>query len=77
MTRKKAGFDFEQALEQLESVVDDMEAGELSLEDSLKAFENGIKLTRDCQTALSKAEQKVHKLIEKNGQIETEDFDNE
>ncbi|HIN91109.1 MAG TPA: exodeoxyribonuclease VII small subunit, partial [Porticoccaceae bacterium] len=46
MTKKKqTGFDFEQALEDLEALVSSMEEGELSLEDSLQAFEKGIKLT--------------------------------
>ena len=60
MTKKKqASFDFEKALEELEELVSSMEDGKLSLEDSLQAFEKGIKLTRECQTALKKAEQKI------------------
>ncbi len=76
MSKKKAdSFDFEQALENLEKLVSAMEEGELSLEDSLKAFEEGIKLTRDCQTALKNAEQKVKILTSDNG--DTEDLDTE
>ena len=52
-----------------------MENGELSLEDSLKAFERGIKLTRECQTALKDAEQKVQVLINEEG--DTEDMESE
>jgi exodeoxyribonuclease VII small subunit len=52
-----------------------MEAGELSLEDSLKCFERGIELTRTCQTALRLAEQKVEKLINQNGHLEVVPFD--
>jgi exodeoxyribonuclease VII small subunit len=70
--KETAGFDFENALEQLEELVSSMEEGELSLEESLQAFEKGIKLTRECQTALKKAEQKVKVLINENG--DTEDF---
>jgi exodeoxyribonuclease VII small subunit len=70
--KETAGFDFENALEQLEELVSSMEKGELSLEESLQAFEKGIKLTRECQTALKKAEQKVKVLINENG--DTEDF---
>jgi exodeoxyribonuclease VII small subunit len=73
MARQKA-LDFEASLEELEQLVSKMEAGDLSLEASLKAFEDGIKLTRDCQKALSKAEQKVQLLLEKNGEILAEDF---
>lgn len=71
--KKQADFNFEGALEQLEDLVASMEDGELSLEDSLKAFEKGIKLTRECQTALKNAEQKVQILLGESG--ETEDFE--
>ena len=69
MANAKKSIDFEQALDQLEEIVDDMENGDLTLEESLKAFEQGIKLTRECQSALSKAEQKIQKLVEENGQL--------
>ena len=68
--KKEAAFDFEKALEQLEELVSSMEDGELTLEDSLQAFEKGIKLTRECQAALKKAEQKVQVLINENGDTE-------
>jgi exodeoxyribonuclease VII small subunit len=68
-------IDFEASLGQLEQLVDQMEEGELSLEDSLKAFEAGVKLTRECQQALADAEQKVSLLMEKNGEVVTEPFD--
>ena len=51
--------DFETALETLEDLVQRMEAGELSLEDSLQEFERGVRLTRICQDALKAAEQRV------------------
>ncbi len=51
--------DFEKALEELEGLVERMETGELPLEESLKAFERGITLTRHCQESLKAAEQKV------------------
>ncbi|MSR11644.1 MAG: exodeoxyribonuclease VII small subunit [Gammaproteobacteria bacterium] len=73
--KKTTGFDFENALEQLEALVTAMEAGELSLEESLHAFEKGIKLTRECQTALKQAEQKVQVLINENGDTEPLDID--
>ena len=76
MTKKDdKEFNFEKALENLEELVSSMENGELSLEDSLKAFERGIKLTRECQTALKHAEQKVHVLINEEG--DTEDMESE
>ena len=70
----KKSYPFEQSLEKLEKLVERMEEGDLSLEDSLKSFEEGIKLTRECQQALASAEQRVKLLIEENGQIETADF---
>jgi len=54
---------FESQLAELESLVDAMENGELSLEDSLKSFEKGIHLTRSCQQSLSSAELKVKTLL--------------
>jgi exodeoxyribonuclease VII small subunit len=65
-------IDFETALAELEELVDQMEAGDLSLEDSLKAFERGVKLTRHCQAALRSAELKVRKLTADN---QLEDLD--
>jgi exodeoxyribonuclease VII small subunit len=70
----KTTFHFEESLAELESLVERMESGEMSLEDSLKAFEQGIKYTRDCQNALTKAEQKVQLLLQKNGQMEAQPF---
>ena len=75
MASSKKSVNFERNLEQLEALVAEMESGELSLEDSLSAFEKGIKLTRQCQDALQKAEQKVQKLIAENGQLVEADFD--
>jgi exodeoxyribonuclease VII small subunit len=61
-----AEVDFESALTELEALVERMEAGELSLEESLSAFERGVKLTRHCQSALKNAELKVKVLTEQN-----------
>lgn len=72
---KTKAFDFEGALENLEELVTAMEDGELTLEESLQAFEKGIKLTRECQAALQKAEQKVQMLIDENGTTEVMDFE--
>lgn len=57
---------FEQALQELEVLVERMEQGDLSLEESLESFERGIALTRRCQTALQEAEQKVEILTGKD-----------
>lgn len=81
MASKKI-FQFEDSLSKLEHLVEQMEDGDFSLEESLKAFEEGIKLTRECQQALKKAEQKVQMLIQKNGEPDSvpfaaEDLENE
>ena len=77
MARKKAAIDFEQSLADLQVLVERLENGELSLEDSLTAFEQGISLTRDCQAALTLAEQKVQVLLERDGELKAEPFDAE
>ena len=64
--KKKKSTDFESTIAELENLVDEMEHGDISLEDSLKKFERGIELTRTCQKALQEAEQKVKMLVEKN-----------
>nr|MDH2561119.1 exodeoxyribonuclease VII small subunit [Pseudomonas sp. Hg5Tf] len=74
---KKASIDFEQSLADLQALVERLENGELSLEDSLTAFEQGISLTRDCQSALVQAEQKVQVLLERDGELKAEPFDAE
>ena len=75
MSTKKTAFNFEDAIAQLEELVDALEEGDLSLEESLKAFENGIKLTRECQLALEKAEQRIQILTQENELPEAEPFD--
>ena len=71
---KPGSFDFEASLNELEKLVDALEGGDLTLEQSLKDFERGINLTRACQKALTEAQQKVQILLEKNGQNSLEDF---
>ncbi len=74
MARKKQGVDFESALEELEGLVERMEEGELSLEESLKTYERGIELSRACQKSLDAAEQRLQILSEKDGGAETRNF---
>ena len=72
-TSTAAQPNFETAMAELETLVQRMEGGELSLEDSLKEFERGVTLTRLCQDALKAAEQRV-KLLSADGQVS--DFPN-
>ncbi len=66
MTAKKP-VNLEKALADLESLVDELESGDLPLEKAMKKFEEGIKLTRSCQVALKDAEQKVEILLKSAG----------
>ena len=76
-TRKARSPDFEQALTELESIVEKLEHGELSLEESLLQFERGIALARSCQDSLKQAEQKVEILLQKTPEAEPEAFEPE
>lgn len=69
-------MDFEKRLNRLEEIVGKMETGELALEESLKLFEEGVKLSRECNTQLTEAEQKVKLLlgVDATGQAVTSDF---
>jgi exodeoxyribonuclease VII small subunit len=71
----KGNIDFEASLQELEALVERMEQGELSLEQSLKDFERGVALTRACQQALQEAEQKVQILMQKDEQSELAPFE--
>ena len=59
---------FEDNLSALEGIVEQLESGQLSLDDAMKAFEQGIRLTRECQESLAAAEQKVQVLMQRNGE---------
>ncbi|MFQ6007012.1 MAG: exodeoxyribonuclease VII small subunit [Woeseia sp.] len=75
MTAKKP-VNLEKALADLESLVDELESGDLPLETTMKKFEQGIKLTRSCQKALKDAEQKVEILLKSAGGEESlEEFE--
>lgn len=74
MARSKKKVDFEKNLSALEAIVHQLEDGDLSLESSLGAFEDGVKLTRECQQALTEAEQRVQLLLSKNGETEISKF---
>ena len=77
MSKEKKAVDFEQQLASLEDLVESLESGELSLEDSLKSFEQGIKVARDCQTALKSAEQKVEVLMRQGDSLVSQPFDDQ
>ena len=63
-------LDFEQALAELEALLERMERGELSLEDSLEHYERGVELGRACQRALDSAEQRIRILARRDGALQ-------
>lgn len=75
--KQQQPLSFEHSLSELESLVETLERGDLTLDDSLKTFERGVELTRTCQQALREAEQKVERLSEKNSSAELEPLDRE
>ncbi len=61
---------FEESLTRLEQITEELESGELTLEDSLKKFDEGVKLADFCQQKLQEAQQKVDLLLKKNGRLQ-------
>ena len=75
MATDKKAEDFEQQLSNLEALVESLESGDLCREDSLKSFEQGIKVARECQTALKQAEQKVELLMRQGDELVSQPFE--
>ena len=78
MTRTKRPPDFEKSLAELEALVERLESGELPLEEALKAFERGVSLTRECQSALEAAQARVEMLTRRaGGEAQLEPFEDD
>lgn len=75
MAEKNA--DFETSLARLEKIVEEMESGELSLEQMIRHFEEGSRLVALCSGKLNEVEQKIEKLVKKGNRMETEPFEPE
>lgn len=75
MTKKAAALSFEKSLSELEALVEKLEQGDVPLEEALKTFERGVALTRECQTALKAAQQRVEILLKRNGESQLEPFE--
>jgi len=75
MPKKSALPDFERSLAELEKIVEGMEGGGQSLEQALGAFQRGVELARQCEHGLKEAEQRVEKLVEKDGVLRIEAMD--
>ena len=73
---KEKSLDFEKSLAKLENIIEALEDGELPLNESIKTFEEGVKLTTHCQELLTKADLKIQKLLEKDdGSLDLEGLD--
>ncbi len=66
---------FEESLAELENIVEKLENGQLSLDESLLLFDTGIKLVKECDTKLRNVQQQVEKLIEENNRLKSEPFE--
>lgn len=68
---------FEEAMQELETITSKLEKGDLSLEESVSNFEEGMKLAKKCNDILEEAEKKIKVLVQKDGNLEEEDFNTE
>lgn len=68
---------FEDNMENLEKIVTELEKGDLNLDESIAKFEDGIKISKECNKILEEAEKKITILLEKDGKIQEEDFTSE
>lgn len=66
---------FEESMKKLEGIVTELENGNLNLDESVKKFEEGMKIAKQCNTILEDAEKKITILLEKDGELKEEDFD--
>lgn len=69
-----ANVNFEDNMEKLEKIVSELEKGDLNLDDSIAKFEDGIKISKECNKILEEAEKKITILLEKDGEVKEEDF---
>lgn len=68
---------FEESMKKLETIVTELENGNLNLDESVKKFEEGMKIAKQCNTILEDAEKKITILLEKDGELKEEEFDAE
>ncbi len=71
---KKEEINFEEAMKELETIANELENGNLTLDESMNKFEEGIKLSKQCNTMLEKAERKITMLINEDDKIKEENF---
>lgn len=68
---------FEEKMEDLETIVSELEKGDLNLDDSVAKFEEGIKISKECNKILEEAEKKITILLNQDGEIKEENFETE
>lgn len=69
-------FNFEEAVAELEKIAQELENGKLNLDEAIKKFENGMELSKKCTDYLEKAEKKINVLVDRNGELIEEKFEN-
>lgn len=66
---------FEEQIQELESIIKELEAGKLNLDESVEKFEEGMKISKECSKMLESAERKITILLNKDGNVEEENFE--
>ena len=77
MTGKKAYTDYESALERLEEITEQLESGEVKLEEAIKLYTEGLEIAKYCDGKLAEAEEKIKVIVEKNGLFAEDDFESD
>ena len=75
MTAKAKYKDYETAMERLEAITEELEAGDPKLEEAIKLYTEGLEIAKFCNVKLTEADQKIKILAEKNGLLEETEFD--
>lgn len=74
MSKKEENKTFEELMQSLESIVQELEKGDLNLDDSVAKFEEGMKISKECNQILESSEKRISILLENDGEISEEDF---
>lgn len=74
MSKKEENKSFEELMQSLESIVQELEKGDLNLDDSVAKFEEGMKISKECNQILESSEKRISILLENDGEISEEDF---
>lgn len=74
MSKKEENKSFEELMEKLENIVQELEKGDLNLDDSVAKFEEGMKISKECNKILENSEKRISILLENDGELAEEDF---